>query len=43
METTMEWWVKNSGEVEVWGASVTVDKMTVYQMYNWHGGDVHIV
>ena len=47
--TTGQGWVigggggENSSMVKVWGVSVIVDKLTVYQMYNWHGGEVHIV
>ena len=32
-----------SGMVEFGGDTVIVDKLTVYLMYNWHGGEVHIV
>ena len=30
---------KNSSTVKVWGVSVIVDKLTVYQMYNWQGSE----
>ena len=30
-------YLENSSLVKVWEVSVIVDKLIVYQMYNWHG------